>query len=91
MKELENNIEREITIDEICRTMGVLIKTVEEITNLFLEVAKVLKKVVEESLKLIGKILKSIDMNKYKKFIKYKKRVKNRNKLHAKRRHKYGK
>ncbi|MBS6503569.1 MAG: hypothetical protein KH415_18485 [Clostridium sp.] len=91
MEKIENNIGRERTPEEICRAMGVPIESMEKVKDLFLEMAKTLKKVVEEFLKICEKIINSIDIDKYKKFIKYEKRVRNRNKLYKKRKHKYGK
>jgi Na+/phosphate symporter len=91
MEKIENNIGRERTLEEICRAMGVPIESMEKVKDLFLEMAKTLKKVAEEFLKICEKIINSIDIDKYKKFIKYEKRVRNRNKLYKKRKHKYGK
>ncbi|MGG7144818.1 hypothetical protein ACQPVP_15350 [Clostridium nigeriense] len=89
--ELENNIEREITQEEIYSIMGIPAKVMDEICDLFLEVAKIFKKAAEEFLKVCEKIINRIDIEKYKKLIKYEKRVRNRNKLYAKRKRKYGK
>ena len=91
MEKVENNIEKERTPEEICRSMGVSIEAMEKIKDLFLEVAKVFKKAEEWLLKICEKIINSVDMDKYKKFVRYEKRVRNRNKLYEKRKHKYGK
>ena len=88
---LENSIEREVTPEEIYKYWGMPIEPIEKIKDLFLEMGKILKKVVEEFVKICEKIINNIDIEKYKKFIKYEKRVRNRNKLYIKRKHKYGK
>lgn len=88
MKELESNTKREIDPEEIYRFYGIRAEVVEErLKNTFIEINKYLNEVAES----FFKIIKNIDIDKYKKYIKYEKRVKNRKKLYAKRKHKYGK
>lgn len=55
--------------------------------NLFSEIAEGIRR----ALTPIQSLAESIDFDKYNRFIKYQKRVKNRKILYAKRKHKYGK
>ncbi|WP_294168466.1 hypothetical protein [uncultured Clostridium sp.] len=95
---LENNIEREITSEEIYRAMGISVEAIEKIEEVFLKVREFFKKLVErliETFKRVWiKIKEQIDIDKFINLIKYKKyqkRVRNRNKLYIKRKQKYGK
>lgn len=88
MKESESNIKKEIGPEEVYRMYGIRAEVVEErLKNVFIEINKYLNEVAES----FFKIIKNIDIDKYKKYIKYEKRVENRKKLYAKRKHKYGK
>lgn len=92
---LESNIEREITLEEIYREMGIPIEAIEKIEEAFLKVCEVFKKITEkfsEVLKRVCiKIKEQIDIDKLIKYKKYQKRVRNRNKLYIKRKQKYRK
>lgn len=92
---LENNIEREITSEEIYREIGIPIEAIEKIEEVFLKVREFFKKLVEMSIETFKrvciKIKEQIDIDKLIKYKKYQKRVRNRNKLYIKRKQKYGK
>lgn len=92
---LENNIEREMTSEEIYREMGIPIEAIEKIEEAFLKVCEAFKKITENFLEMFKrvctKIIEQIDIDKLIKYKKYQKRVRNRNKLYIKRKQKYGK
>jgi hypothetical protein len=66
-------------------------ENIKKLYNLFLKVSEALKKVVKKVREILKNIIDNVDIDKYKKFIKYQKRVRNRNKLYIKRKQKYGK
>lgn len=92
---LESNMGREITSDEIYREMGIPAEAIEKIEYLFLKVSEVFKKIEEEFIRMPKRvfvnIMEQIDIDKLIRYKKYQKRVRNRNKLYIKRKHKYGK
>ncbi|MGG7058438.1 hypothetical protein ACQPUZ_09090 [Clostridium tertium] len=92
---LESNMGIEITSDEIYREMGIPVEAIEKIEEAFLKVSEFFKKIIEEFLEILKivwiKIKEQIDIDKLIKYKKYQKRVRNRNKLYIKRKHKYGK
>lgn len=67
----------------------------EKIKNVAEKVIDFLKKFIREVIDpvwiMFKKIFNSIDWDKYKRYLKYKKRVKNRSMLYAKRKSRYGK
>lgn len=66
-------------------------ESIKKLYNLFLKVSEALKKIVKKVREILKNIIDNVDIDKYKKFIKYQKRVKNRNELYIKRKQKYGK
>lgn len=70
---------------------GLTSEDIDKINDLFKRLSEALEKLAEDLIKVFEKIINNMDMVKYKKFIKHKKRVRNRNKLYVKRKHKYGK
>ena len=66
-------------------------ENIKKLYNLFLKVSEALKKVVKKVREILKNIIDNVDIDKYKKFIKYQKRVENRNELYIKRKQKYGK
>ena len=78
-------------VTDIYLGKGLLSEDIEKIYDLFLKVSEALKKVVKKVREILKNIIDNVDIDKYKKFIKYQKRVKNRNELYIKRKQKYGK
>lgn len=91
-----DNVDKSKEIKDIYDNSNLSVQGVslEEFEKIFVNLGNVFSAIAKEVRGILAPLqtlAESIDVDKYNKFVKYQKRVKNRKILYAKRKHKYGK